>query len=248
MRDYYTILIIFISFSVSAQKLLEIPPGTIKVNDTLFIDKAPVDNLMYAEFIDNVEELWTYTLSDSLKSLELENIDKSLLTSSLDKTQNKAIFNRVTIAQDIQLPKKVDIYSYFNYPQYKHNPVIGISKDLAQLFCQWRSDMVNLRWSTELKEGDPQYYKIKYRLPTPNEYRLAKKYFSDKDSFLVINEKSPLKIDLEELHKEDKFILSKNPEFTSTKQHFKDEPIKSEKTFHTEERFIFFRCICEVQK
>lgn len=248
MRANFTILIICISFSINAQKILEIPPGTIRLNDTLFIDKAPVDNLMYAEFIDNVEELWTYTLSDSLKSLELENIDKSLLNNTLDENQNKEIFNRVTIAQNIQLSKKVDIYNYFNHPQYKHHPVIGISKDLAQLFCQWRTDMVNLRWSTELKDGDSKYYKIKYRLPSPQEYREVKDYFSEKDQLLVLNEKSPLKIDLEELRENEKFILFKNPEFTSKNQYSTENLINSREKENEYQKYIFFRCICEVQK
>jgi formylglycine-generating enzyme required for sulfatase activity len=250
MRDYFTILIVLISFSssINAQKILEIPPGTIKINDTLFIDKAPIDNLMYSEFIRNVQKLWTYTLRDSLKSLELEDIDRSLLTHSLDKNQNEEIFERVTIVEDLQLPKNVDIYSYFNHPQYIYHPLIGISKDLAQLYCQWRTDMVNLRWSTELQDANLKYHKIKYRLPTPKEYELAKEYFSNHDQFVSINEKSPLKIDLKALQKEDNFILFKNPEFTSTDQYFINDSVHLEGTSEQMENLVFSRCICEVQK
>ncbi|WP_405199160.1 SUMF1/EgtB/PvdO family nonheme iron enzyme [Christiangramia sp. LLG6405-1] len=249
MKQYFTILIIFISFSINAQRILEVPPGTIKINDTLFIDKAPIDNLMYSEFTDNVQRLWTYILSDSLKSLELENIDKSLLINSLDKNQNKEIFNKITVAQNVQLPENVSLYNYFNHPQYNYHPVIGISKDLAQIFCQWRTDMVNLRWSTEIKNGDPKYKKIKYRIPTTQEYRLAKDYFSDNNKLLMINKFSPLKIDLKDLRDNESFILFENPEFSSTDQYFRNDSIKIEETNqqHTD-NLVFFRCICEVQK
>lgn len=248
MKQFFSILIIFTSFSINAQRILEVPPGTIKINDTLFIDKAPIDNLMYSEFTKNVQSLWTYTLSDSLKSLELENIDKSLLINSLNKDQNKEIFEKVTLAKNLQLPGNLSLYDYFNHPRYKYHPVIGISKDLAQTFCQWRTDMVNLRWSTKIKNGDPKYQKIKYRLPTTQEFRLAKENFANDNKLLIINKFSPLKIDLSEIRKKDSFIVFENPEFTLTDEYFYDDDMMLEKTTEQPKNWVFFRCICEVEK
>ena len=246
MRYYFTILIIFISFAINAQKIIEVPPGTIRINDSLFIDKGPVDNLMYSEFTDNVRALWTYTLQDSLELLELENMGHSLLTHSLNANQNKEIYAKVTVAQNLELPENVGIYSYFNHPEYKYHPVIGISKDLAQLFCQWRTDMVNLRWSAEVRNSNQKYDKIKYRLPTPAEYVLAIEYFTNKDKLLVDNKKSPLKIDLKELLYNDNFILFDIPEYTSKEQYFIEGSTKKVEN-RQDENYVLFRCICEVQ-
>ncbi len=247
MRIFPTILILFISFSIHAQKLLETPPGTLRINDSVFMDKGPVDNLMYLEFTNSVQELWSYALHDSLKSLELGNIDRSLGTHSLNENQNKEIYDRVTIAQNLELSKEVDISTYFNHPKYRYHPVIGISKDLAELFCEWRTDLVNLRWSKELKDSQ-NYKKIKYRLPTLKEYMLAKDYFEKNYKLLEIDERLPLKIDLKELRNQDKFILFNNSEFTSRDQNFREELITSDQANQTEEKYVFFRCICEVEK
>ena len=236
------------TFSIQAQKLYEIPPGTIKINDSLYIDKGPIDNLMYLEFTKNVKKLWNYTLHDSLKLLELENIDKSLLSYSLNSDQNEKIYNEIILAENLKISDSVDINYYFNYPDYYYHPVIGISKNQAQIFCEWRTDMVNMRWSKELKNDKKEYKKIIYRLPTNEEYILAKKVFREKDKLLIINENSPLKIDLKNLRNKNNFILYNASEYTISDENFKENSLQINNIDQLDSPYTFFRCICELEK
>ena len=45
MKQFLLIFLILFSIATKAQELLETPPGTIKINDTLYIDKGPIDNI-----------------------------------------------------------------------------------------------------------------------------------------------------------------------------------------------------------
>ena len=246
MKYPFWILVILFSFSTQGQELFEVPPGTIKINDTLFIDKGPVDNVMYEEFTGSVQNLWTYSLHDSLKKLKLKNIDDSLLSVSLSPVENEYIFSKVTEVEDLKISDDVSMYMYFNHPAYKFNPVVGISKEQAQLFCEWRTDMVNLRWSTVIDRDG--YNKIKYRLPTEEEFKMAKEYFRERNKLSVIYEDSLLKINLEELRETDQFFLYKNSEFTGSGKNYKALSSLSDDERQSDSYYTFFRCICEVQK
>ena len=248
-RKYtFSLIITLLSLAVHSQRLWEVPPGTVKINDSLFIDKAPIDNLMYREFTDKVKVLWNYKLHDSLRSLELREMDESLFYHSLDTSENKEIYERAIIAKNLKLPNRVKMYDYFNQPEYRYKPVTGISKDLAQLFCQWRTDMVNLRWSMEVKNSDHSYYKIKYRLPSPEEYQKAKSIFLKREKLVLISEDSPLEVDLKTLRNTDNFIFFNTSEFTAGNTNFKENSFKSEQDNSSDDEYIFFRCICEVEK
>lgn len=242
MKQFLLFFLIVFSTATKAQELLEIPPGTIKINDSLFIDKGPIDNIMYLEFTKKVKEFWSLTLHDSLKSLELINIDKSLLSEKLNPDQSNKIYDQIINVKDLKISDEIDLYYYFNHPTYSYHPVLGISKEQAQLYCLWRTDMVNLRWSTILKNEQKKYPKIKYRIPTMEEYKLAKKVFREDDKLLIINKNSPLEIDLETQRKKDNFILYNSSEYSATDKKFKENSISSDNTY------TFFRCICEVQK
>ncbi len=243
MKYYFLLIFLSVTLATQAQKILETPPGTIKINDSLYIDKGPVDNKMYLEFIDSVNALWNYTLQDSLKSLNLEEIDDSLLTRSLNPLQSEKIYEKITLVEDLKISDKVDIEYYFRHPKYQHHPMVGVSKEQAQLFCEWRTDMVNLKWGKEITNNKTKYHKIKYRLPTKKEYRMAKRSFIESDKILLPNTTLLKKIDMEILQRKDIFILYHIPEFTSTEKYLDS----LEKATKTKNNFTFFRCICEVQ-
>ncbi|MDT0649144.1 SUMF1/EgtB/PvdO family nonheme iron enzyme [Autumnicola edwardsiae] len=246
MKYYFTTILIFFAFAIQAQKLFETPPGTVRVNDSLYIDKGPVDNIMYLEFTDKVKDLWNLTLHDSLKSLELENINKSLSSHSLNPEQSKEIYNKIILAKNQKISDSINILYYFNHPEYQYHPVVGISKDRARLFCQWRTDMVNLKWSKEIKDDKRKYKKIKYRLPTYEEFELAKKTMEENNNLLLVNQNSPIDLDLKKLLNEDNFILLSIPEFTTSNRNFKEDSPKLKNTDKPNDDYIFFRCICEI--
>ncbi|GAL76607.1 hypothetical protein JCM19275_1755 [Nonlabens ulvanivorans] len=45
-----------------------IPPGTIKLTDNLYIDRVPVTNLMYSEFLDHLGNYWSEKKHEKMKS------------------------------------------------------------------------------------------------------------------------------------------------------------------------------------
>lgn len=229
-----------------AQELNVIPPGTLQLNDRLYIDKGPIDNMMYREFANRVLTLWSFTLHDSLKLLNLKDIDKSLLSVSLDPVQSAEIYNEITL-ENIHITQELDLHQYLYFPAYRYHTVINVSEEQAEMYCKWRTDMVNLLWSTKIKSKTKNYQKIKYRLPTFEEFELAKKVFLNEGKLLMINENSPLKINLQHLRKKDNLILYNISEFTSSDKKYIENTLQEKNVDPAENSYTFFRCICEIQ-
>lgn len=219
-----------------AQKsIFQNPPGTIQINDSLFIDNVPVDNLMYQEFTSSLKEKWNLKIHDSLKDLQLREMDLNILTSDLFNPDDKSLYEQVVYSKELNLPDDITTFEYYNFSIYKYHPVIGTSKEQAELFCKWRTDMVNLRWSSLLKNDTADFNKIEYRIPKKEEFRLARKRFSKQDSYLKVAKQSPLKLNLKDVRQKKLFFETSYPEY------LKDEnPAKNED-------YVMFRCICEVK-
>lgn len=122
------------------------PPGTVPLNDSLFIDKWEVSNIAWKEFV--------YFILYENKDLDLYK--KMLPDTTVWRTQ---LFNN-----------SVFVDFYFRHPDYNAYPVVGVSYEQALAFCNWRTERVN-----ELLERTPKspYSKILYRLPTKKEWELA---------------------------------------------------------------------------
>ncbi|MDR5589078.1 SUMF1/EgtB/PvdO family nonheme iron enzyme [Christiangramia sp. SM2212] len=236
MKYILSLGLIFLCLSIYSQNSFETPPpGTIKINDSLFIDNIPVDNLMYKEFAASAERSWNMEIHDSLQSLELDEMNMKILNSLSSKTNNKSLFEKVSKSEELHLPEGILTFEYFNLSQYSNNPVIGISKEQAALFCKWRTDMVNLRFNELNNQKKTNYKKIAYRLPKNEDYKLAKSEFSANGKFLKLAGRTPLEIDLDDFRKTQKFVMTKYPEYTS------------DKNSETQD-YTLFRCICEVEE
>ena len=242
MRYIFSLSFLLLIFSANAQQVYETPPGTIKINDTLFIDKAPVDNKMYLEFMVKVKSLWNYDLQDTLRELSLEEIDESIISNSVNNQQNEEILRMITSVENIKISDSVNMAYYFNHPEFQHHPMVGVSKEQAQLFCDWRTDMVNLRWGTEIKENNNNYMKIKHRLPTDQDFDLAAKIFRENEKIVFSDQASLEKINLKIRKEKEVFFLFDIPEFKNSES---DSVLIEESEKYA---FKFFRCVCEVEK
>ncbi|PLX07454.1 MAG: hypothetical protein C0596_10995 [Marinilabiliales bacterium] len=145
---------IIISASLFSAKPI-VPPGTVKVNDSLFIDKTEVRNIDYREFL-----YWTK---------EKYGIDSKEYISILPDT---AVWSD-DLAYNEPMAKL-----YFRHPAYSEYPLVGVSYDQAVMYCEWRSDRVNemlfikinklnidtLKTATDI----PKY--VNYRLPSVEEW------------------------------------------------------------------------------
>ncbi len=142
----FLVLFSFISKDKFVSDKFSAPPGTVQVSDSLYIDKCEVSNLAWREFI-------YYTLSEKK---DAAGYQKMLPDTNVWKTQ---LFNNSEY-----------VNFYFRLPDYQDYPVVGISYEQAQAFCEWRTERVN-----ELLERMPKagFRKLLYRLPTKAEWELA---------------------------------------------------------------------------
>ncbi len=133
------------------------PPGTVWLKDNLFMDETEIYNFSYLEFL-----YWMYR-----------------------KEPNKAN----TMLPDTACWKRADIGDaddiikyYFRHPATRYYPVVGISYEQAVEFCNWRTDRVNeflyIKENKLKHNADSNYAarapkKVKYRLPTKEEWEYA---------------------------------------------------------------------------
>ena len=147
------------------------PPGTIKLTENLYIDRVPVTNLMYKEFLSNVENYWSLEKHEKLKSFPRYDLDKDSVF--IPWTGNTRLLMEVT-HQDPRkmLTTKLSMGNYSSSPFFQWHPVVDISKKQAELYCLWRTDLANSVYAIKSKNKSQRArfpYKVKYRLPTQKE-------------------------------------------------------------------------------
>lgn len=154
MKKTFSVFLIlistFLSYSQNVKniklpnKLTIIPPGTIAINDSLYIDKAPVNNVMYHEFLKSVNTFWNLSMHDSIKKIPTFNLPKKFYSNNSKINKNNELYGKMNLNNNSTLINQITIDNYFNHPKYNYNPVLQISKEQAELFCKWRTDMVML--------------------------------------------------------------------------------------------------------
>ena len=126
------------------------PPGTVMLNNEIYIDISEVRNIDYREYTH-----WTMRMYGK------------------QSNEYKSVMPDTTV---MGLNNKI---SYFRHPAYRDYPVVGVSYEQAIEYCKWRSDMVNLyiavkkgdikhRADGKYKEDIPKVYE--YSLPTQAVY------------------------------------------------------------------------------
>ncbi len=112
-----------------------------KINDTLYAGKYEVSNMLYLAFEKSLTE------ANKTDLLNITQIDTSNWTEYF--TNNEPF-----------------VEMYYRNPAYKDFPVVNISFEAANLFCQWLTDEYNAAPKKMFK-------KVLFRLPTENEWEIA---------------------------------------------------------------------------
>ena len=135
-------VIISLAFNKSNFKKF-IPPGTVKINDTLFADETEVSNLSWLEF-----EYWTCTKYGKNSSEYKAVVPDTLVW------RNKESFNEPYV------------HNYYRHKAYRNFPVVGITFEQAIAFCKWRTERVKEFYSIAYKKS----LKIEYKLPSKEQW------------------------------------------------------------------------------
>ncbi|WP_055412329.1 SUMF1/EgtB/PvdO family nonheme iron enzyme [Nonlabens sp. YIK11] len=232
---------------------IDVPPGTLKVNDTLYVDRVPVTNLMYNEFLDNLENYWSMKKHERMQFYP--RYDLSQDTVFQPWTGNTRLYMEATYENPKELVnKQLKLGEYSKNPRYAYHPVIGISKFQAELFCLWRSDLSNAVYAIRSKSEKKRAkfpYKVNYRLPKQKEMLQIENQLSSRDriryyqddmfsamastlTFKELQENGNLMIlELKEIGQDGTYL----PLFNQPLQYYDRAELKTG-----------FRCVCEVEK
>src|SRR5262245_28474303 len=112
-----TLSVALVSFNLP--KKAYVPPGTVRINDTLYFDSGEITNLDWREY-----EYWT--LRDCGRS-----------SAEYQKTLPDTL-----VWQDEQLYGNPVIEYYYRHPAYSNYPVVGVTYDQVVEYCKWRTDRV----------------------------------------------------------------------------------------------------------
>lgn len=139
------------------QKVAFLPPGTVWLRDSVFIDETEIRNLDYLEFL-----YWLSRHDTALyRKMQIDSIGQHRF---------------------FELPGTVNYY--LRHPAYRDYPCTAITYDQALTYCKWRTQMVNnLIYINE--HGGPNAFPadsigilntpayVEYRLPTKEEWEYA---------------------------------------------------------------------------
>lgn len=140
-------LLLGFSDNKNIKKKEKVPPGTVRLNDNLFIDKNEVANIHWREFM-----YWLESKKDSI-GFENSKID-SMVWINVEGHGDYSSY-------------------YFRHPMFNYRPVVGVDYEQAVAFCNWRSDRVNELYSLKPEMNPFPNKKYRYRLPTKFEWELA---------------------------------------------------------------------------
>lgn len=192
----YSIVAIIISLLTSSCSLFKpvdssdpyidnpsIPPGTIKLTDKLYIDRVPVTNFMYKEFLENIENYWSLEKHEKIKNFPRYGLDKDSVFTPW--TGNTRLYMEATHQNPREMiTRKISMGNYASSPFFQWHPVINITKKQAELYCLWRTDLANSVYAIRSKNAAARSRfpdKVKFRLPTEKEmiaaqYKLEREF------------------------------------------------------------------------
>lgn len=130
--------------SFTSRKKEFVPPGTVKYNDTLFIDETEVSNFSWTEY-----ELW-------IKGKFGKNSPEHI-----------AVLPDTLVWRDKNAYNEPYVKYYYRHPAYRGYPVLGVSYEQVIQFCKWRTEMVSMFIAKSKKYP---LINFEYRLPTKKEW------------------------------------------------------------------------------
>ena len=228
------------------------PPLTIHFKDNLFIDVAPVDNLMYLEFLHSVAYFWDENISEKIKNLPAHGLNMSLMKIKFDgMTVSSDFIKRQNLNVDLKTGKNFISDDFIRHPSYTYYPLVNITRKQAEMYCKWRTDMlkiINAYFSKNLKQRKKRPKTINCRLPTKSELNEALLVFGLSEKKLKKNILIPFiryQSHYKKKYKKAYFLKDNITEITSDSTLFGGN-WKNSSDSKLPNDYTGFRCICEV--
>ncbi len=153
MKKYILLLgcIICLSFSIMKNKKI-IPPGTIQITETFFVDETEISNFSWLEY-----EFYTKNKYGANSEEHVKTLPDTLVWRVVNS------YNEPYVRY------------YYRHHAYKNYPVVGISYDQALAFCKWRTQRVKEYYYIKNKKE----LNIEYRLPKKEEWEMISINYPD---------------------------------------------------------------------
>jgi formylglycine-generating enzyme required for sulfatase activity len=153
----FIVIIVLVTAFIPKKKKEFLPPGTIKINDTLFVDETEISNISWKEY-----EFWIKNKYGSNSSQHIVTLPDTLVWQEKNSYNEPYVIN------------------YLRHPAYRDYPVVGISYEQAVGYCKWRTERVKEFMCLSKKYGIIEF---EYRLPTKWEWEFLSNngvgYFSN---------------------------------------------------------------------
>ncbi len=121
-----------------------LPPGTVKINDTLFVDEVEINNRSWFEY-----------------ELMIKN------KYGANSAQHLAVLPDTLVWREKNAYNEPFVEYYYRHPAYREYPVVGISYEQVVEFCKWRTESVKKFLCLSKKYGIVDF---EYRLPSKTEW------------------------------------------------------------------------------
>lgn len=244
MKNILLIMILFVGIFASAQKhflsnvpnkLPKNPPGTIKINDSIYIDKHPVTFMMYQEMLQAIRNGWGkefFKWSDTMDSKRLKVI-------KVDSIKRTRLFEQLYPINwsniDIAWGDRIGIDG-FHLTRY-NQPIDSVTKEQAWFYCNWRTNMLYLTQKNDKNKKEFTYKKFTYYLSKPKDLISAQRFFEKKKKLKTLK-RQPENYDSSKLGSW--FKKSKYYVFTNSKKELTSDSQLEDSGM--------FRCTCLVEK
>lgn len=158
------------------------PPGTVRLNDSVYIDVNPVSNIDYREYVSFLSITYSKEVRDSMDRMPMWGVNYDEFRRFMRNSGNdREMLGRARIRLDQTLAWAQSLEEYLQSPTFNNNPVICLSYSQALQYAEWRTRIVMFRWAVESRDEKQRakyYTKIRYRLPTPEEWDEAMEKYS----------------------------------------------------------------------
>ena len=199
-----------------------IPPGTIHLKNKIFIDKTPVTNLMFLEYL---------AFKGLAADLGYNTFQEYLNSRKVGEFPIKPIIAYPNVvlegySKDVFLKRK----GYFSETEYASYAVLNLSIKDARDFCSWRTAMVAHLYKNE----NIRFSNLQYRLATIAQLNFAKRKYQS----IVKAEPSRKKLSNYHLPKKpESFMVLPIHEYSLDSVVFQSQ-LKA--------AYTGFRCVCEL--